>query len=103
MSTALVGTVSKKTECAGEYKICVISVTSESASDTIAISHALHGVTYVDYIIGATITGGMDADFLSVEATITSTTEITLTTWEADGTASDSWSTTTVNIAFLGH
>lgn len=103
MSTALVGTVAARSELVGKYKICVITCPIASASDTVAISQALHGVTYVDYIIGAVFTAGMDDHCLTVEPSITSTTEITLASFGEGGLVADDWTGTSVEVSFLGH
>ena len=70
MSATIVGTTQVLTECAGEYKLVTITAPVAAASDTIAITQALHGITTVYAIVGLTITAGQDAAFTFVQVAI---------------------------------
>ena len=58
---AITGTKVKLTEFAGDYKLLILTATIASASDTIVISTADHGLSE---IVGAEahLTAGMDAE-----------------------------------------
>ena len=102
MSATITGTKQVLTEFAGEYKLVTITATIGSASDTIAITKAAHGITDVYAIVGATITGGMDALFTNIQVTKTSSTSLTVVTKRADGANSSEWTGTTCVISVLG-
>lgn len=99
---AITGTKALLTELAGDYKLVVITAPISSADDAITISLASHGISAVTAIVGALITGGLDADFCSIQATLTSSTVITIVSLQADGAVADEFTGTTVSISVLG-
>lgn len=97
---AITGTLGKRTELGGEWKILVLTATVASASDTITLTAATHGVSEIGGIVGLVITGGQDAAFTSASASYSGLV-ITVTSVEQDGTPSTDWTGTTISISVL--
>jgi len=97
---AITGTIAKTTEFSGQYKILCLTATVASASDTITLTEADHGVSEIAAIVGCVITGGQDAAFTAVSASFSSLI-VTVTSVEEDGTASTAWSDTTIALTLL--
>lgn len=98
---AITGTLAGKSEFAGDHKILVITATIASASDTITLTAASHGgVTEIVGILGATITGGLDAAFSYLQVSF-SALVVTVASFEQDGTPATDFTGTTVAIALL--
>jgi hypothetical protein len=99
---AITGTLALGTGMTGaSYKICVITATVASASDTITLTAATHGITAITGIVGAVITGGQDAAFTAIGVSFSGLV-LTVTSVEQDGTASTDWTGTTVSITVIG-
>lgn len=98
---AVTGTVVKRSELAGEWKIIVLAATIGSASDTIDITAAAHGITEIGAILGAYITAGADAAFSYLQVTLTDSNTVTVVSFEQDGTAATDFTGTTVAVALL--
>ena len=101
MSTAAVGTLAKRTELGGDYKLYVITATIAATSDAITLTQATHGISEIAGVVGAVITAGMDADFQHIQVSY-SLLVLTVLTKQADGAASDEFTGTTVSITLLG-
>ena len=103
MSATLVGTLTSLTpsELSGELKLVCLTATLESASDTITVSVASHGISKIVGVLGV-MTAGQDAECMSLQAAH-STTVITITSIGGNGAASSAWSDTTVEIWVLGY
>ena len=98
---AITGTLAGKSEFAGSHKILVITATIASASDTITLTAANHGgVVSIEGILGAAITGGMDADFMNIQVSYSGLV-LTVVSKQADGAAADEFTGTTVSISLL--
>ena len=98
---AITGTLVGNTEFAGEVKLLTITAPIGSASDTITLTAAAHGgAASIVGIVGATITGGMDADFTAIQVSFSGLV-LTVVSKQADGAVSDEWTGTTVEIAVL--
>lgn len=98
---AITGTLAGKSEFAGDHKIIVVTATIASSSDTITLTAANHGgVTEIVGILGATITGGLDAAFSYLQVSFASLV-ITVASFEQDGTVATDFTGTTVAIALL--
>lgn len=82
-------------------KLIVVTATVGSASDTITLTAATHGLRAITGIVGATITGGMDAEFTMLQVSYSGLV-ITVASFEQDGTPATDWTGTTVSIAVLG-
>lgn len=97
---AITGTLSKRTEFAGDYKLFIITCTPTSASDTVTLTAETHGI---DTIIGVVplITAGNDAALQTAYATW-SNLVITLTTAASGGTAATDWTGASVTLLVFG-
>ena len=98
---AITGTLAVGTEMCGKYKLVTVTATVGSASDTITLTAATHGITAITSIVGAVITGGQDAAFTGISVSFSGLV-LTVTSVEQDGTASTEWTGTTVSITVLG-
>lgn len=99
---AVTGTKAVLTEFAGKHKILTVTATIGSASDTITLTEAVHGVTVIDSIVGAVITGGADAAFSYLQVSYSGLV-ITVVSFEQDGTPSTEWTGTTVAVTVIAH
>lgn len=98
---AITGTLAKGTEFAGGYKLVSITATVASASDTITLTQATHGISAITAIVGAVITGGLDAAFTDIQVSFDGLV-LTVVSTEQDGTAATDFTGTTVAITVLG-
>lgn len=97
---AVTGTVRKKTEFSGQIQMLTITATLASASDTITLTLASHGVNEIVGVVGCVITGTPDANF--IQATVTfSGLVLTVKSYAADGGASTAWTDADVEITVL--
>ena len=98
---AITGTKTYAGELAGEVRLLHLTAPVASASDTITLTAADHGgVTEIVGIVGAVITGGLDDSFTALQVSYSGLV-ITVVTLEADGTASDEWTGTTIALTLL--
>lgn len=98
---AITGTLAGNTEFSGEHKIITVTAPIGSASDTITLTAAAHGgAVSIAALLGATITGGMDADFQTIQVSFSGLV-ITIVSKQADGAAADEFTGTTVAISLL--
>ena len=87
---------------AGEgEKLVQITCVPSSASDTITLTKATHGISTINGIVSAELTAGIDANLQTCSAT-SSGLVITLVTYEADGTAATDWTSAAARITVLG-
>lgn len=98
---AITGTLVKRTEFAGDYKLICLTATVASASDTITLTAAAHGISEIAAIVGLVITGGQDAAFTAASASFSGLV-ITVTSVEQDGTAATDFTGTTIAVTVLG-
>lgn len=98
---AITGTLAKATEFAGDYKLVTITATIASASDTITLTAASHGISEIAGIVGAVITGGLDAAFTNIQVSYSGLV-LTVASIEQDGSAATDFTGTTVAITVLG-
>ena len=101
MSNAITGTLQLGSELAGRYKLVVVTATIASASDTITLTAATHGITAITTLVGAVITGGLDVDFSNIQVAFSGLV-LTVVSIDAPGTAADEFTGTTVSIAVIG-
>ena len=98
---AITGTLAGNTEFAGARKLITVTAPIGAASDEITLTAAAHGgVSSIVGIVGAVITGGMDADFTSIQVSFSGLV-ITVVSKQADGAAADEFTGTTVAISLL--
>lgn len=84
-------------EFAGNEKTKVFTVTPGSASDTVALASHFDTI----HAVAATITGGMDAALLGVQATFSGTT-VTVATFDQAGSAATDWTGAQVTLVVFG-
>jgi len=98
---AITGTKVYAGELAGEVRLLHLTAAVGAASDTITLTAAAHGgVTSIVGIVGGVITGGLDDSFTALQLSFSGLV-ITVVTLEADGTASDEWTGTTIALTLL--
>ena len=98
---AITGTLAGNTEFSGIHKVITVTATIASSSDTITLTAANHGGTAtIVGILGATITGGLDAAFSYLQVSYSGLV-VTVASFEQDGTAATDFTGTTVEIALL--
>lgn len=90
------------TEFSGKFKLVTVTATIGSASDTIVLTQASTGIQSIAAVLGAVITGGMDADFQTLQVSASALT-LTIVSKQADGAAADEFTGTTVTITVLGN
>ncbi len=92
---AITGTVAKITQLAGS-RILVITAPIASNSDEITLTLADHGARVLHAVVGQ-ITGGMDADFCTIQVSHSGLV-ITIASFQEDGAAADEFTGTTVEL-----
>lgn len=97
---AITGTKVALTEFAGQQRLLLITASIGAASDTITLTEATHGVAEIVGIIGAVITGGMDADFSEIQVSFSGLV-ITVVSKQPDGAAADEFTGTTIALTLL--
>jgi hypothetical protein len=97
---AITGTLAGKTEFSGEYKVLKVTATPGSASDTVTLTQASHGITEILYVC-PTITTGADANLLTAHATFSGLV-ITVVTKGADGLAATDWTGASIDLLIIG-
>lgn len=97
---AITGTLSKRTEFAGDYKLFIITCNPGSASDTVTLTAATHGISEILGVIPV-LTAGNDAALQTIYATPSDLT-ITVTTAAAGGTAATDWTGAAATLYVFG-
>lgn len=82
-------------------KIITVSATLTSASDTITLTSATHGIREISGIIGAVITGGMDTAFTTLQVSASGLV-LTVASFGQDGNAATDWTGATIQITVIG-
>ncbi len=98
---AITGTLAKRTEFAGDYKLYVITAVPASASDTITLTQSTHGISEIAGIAGYALTGGLDANLLAAQISFSGLV-ITVVTKGADGGAATNWTSAGISIGIIG-
>lgn len=99
---SITGTKQLLTEFSGTKKLVVLTATMTENSSTIEISEADHGISSYDSIVGAVVTGGLDAAFSYIQATRTDSDTITVSAFEQDGTVATDFTGTTISVSVIG-
>lgn len=99
--TELSETLNASTEFAGNFKLINVSATILSATDTIILTEAQTGCKSLVSVIGAVVTGGADADFSTLQVSVSALT-ISIASFQPDGAVADEFTGTTVDITVLG-
>jgi hypothetical protein len=98
---AITGTKLVSTEFAGQYKVVTVSATVASATDTITLTEADHGIASITGVIGAVITAGLDAAFSYLQVSATGLV-ISVDSFEQDGTPATDFTGTTIQVTVVG-
>lgn len=86
---AITGTLAGKTEFAGDYKKIYLDIVPGSASDTVTLTLATHGISEI-LSVQPQLTAGYDAALAGIFATFSGLV-ITVVTTAAAGTAATDW------------
>ena len=98
---AITGTLAKRTEFSGDYKLYVITAVPAAASDTITLTQADHGISEIAGIAGHALTGGMDANLMTAQISYSGLV-ITVVTKGQDGAAASDWTSAAISIGVIG-
>ena len=88
------------TEFSGDYKVVKITFVPESASDTITLTKAAHGIDEILFVIPK-MTAGYDSALTNMFADYSGLV-ITVTSTAAAGTASTNWDSATAELLVIG-
>lgn len=97
---AATGTLVKATEFGGDYKFLKITFTPTSASDTVTLTAATHGISEILAVTPNILTGN-DANLMGIYATFSGLV-VTVTTVGADGLAATDWTGATAQLLIVG-
>ena len=97
---AVTGTKALATEFAGDYKVVKITFTPASASDTVTLTAATHGISEIAFVIPK-LTAGQDAALAGIFATYSGLV-ITVVTTAAAGTPATDWTSATAELLVIG-
>lgn len=97
---AISGSLIGSTEFAGDYKLLSLDITPASASDTVTLTAATHGITEIIAVIPR-LTAGYDAALANIFATFSGLV-ITVVTINASGTAATDWTGAAGKLLVIG-
>lgn len=97
---AITGTLNKVTEFAGDYKVVHLTIVPTSASDTVTLTQATHGISEI-LTTFPKLTAGYDAALAGIFSTHSGLV-ITVVTTAAAGTAATDWTGATGEILVIG-
>lgn len=97
---AATGTKQLATEFSGDWKFVRITFTPTSASDTVTLTEATHGIGEIGYV-SAKLTAGYDAALAGIFVTFSGLV-ITVVTTAAAGTAATDWTGATAELLVIG-
>ncbi len=97
---AITGTLAGKTEFAGDFKVLKVTCIPASASDTVTLTAATHGITEI-LMVAPHLTAGFDAALAGIFATFSGLV-ITVVTTAAAGTAATDWTAATAELLIIG-
>lgn len=97
---AITGTLAGKTEFSGDFKVLKVTIVPGSASDTVTLTLAIHGISEILAVI-PTIVTGQDAALAGIFATFSGLV-ITVVTTAAAGTAATDWTGATADLIVIG-
>lgn len=98
---AIAGTKVVGTEFGGQYKVLTLSCIPASASDTVTLTEATHGITTITDVI-AVLSEGQDAALSSAHATFSGLVITVKTETSAGGNATD-WTGAVVRLWVIGY
>lgn len=98
---AITGTKAVATEFAGDYKLLILDIVPASASDTVTLTLAVHGITTIVAVMPQ-LTAGQDAALQTILATYSGLVITVITETSAGGVATD-WTGATARLWVLGY
>jgi hypothetical protein len=97
----ITGTVVKRSEFSGNYKITILTATPAANSDTVTLTAADHGIGTIVYA-NAHLTGGLDADLTHLQVSWSGLV-ITIKQLKANGsTNASNWTSAELEILVVG-
>lgn len=93
---AVTPTVVKLTEFSGEWKLLILAITPASASDTVTLTAAAHGVSEILAVMPQLLTG-QDSALQTILATFSGLVITVITETSAGGAATD-WTGATARL-----
>lgn len=102
---AITGTLVTGTEFAGTKKLVTLTAIPGTADDTMTLTQAVHGISSLDSIVGAVITGGADGALNGLQVSITSASAMTIQvkSFNGSGAAATDWTGATIALSLLGN
>ena len=97
---AITGTAAGITEFSGDYKLLKLTIVPASASDTVTLTAATHGISEILYV-QPKLTAGYDAALAGIFATFSGLV-ITVVTTAGAGTAATDWTGATAELLVIG-
>lgn len=97
---AMTVTPAGATEFAGDYKVLKFTCVPASASDTLTLVAATHGISEILFVIPK-LTAGYDAALAGIFATFSGLV-ITVVTTASAGTAATDWTGATAEVLVIG-
>lgn len=98
---AITGTKTVATEFGGDYKLLILDIVPASASDTVTLTLATHGITTIAAVMPQ-LTAGQDAALQTILATFSGLVITVITETSAGGVATD-WTGATARLWVLGY
>lgn len=96
----ITGTKAIATELGGDYKILILDIVPESASDSVTLTEATHGISEIVAVIPQ-LTAGQDAALQTIIATYSGLV-ITVITETSAGGAATNWDSATARLIVIG-
>lgn len=97
---AITGTLAGKTEFSGDFKVLKLTCVPASASDTVTLTLATHGISEILGVLPH-ITAGQDAALAGIFTTFSGLV-ITVVTTASAGTAATDWTAATAELYVIG-
>ena len=97
---AITGTLTSATEFSGDWKVIRLTIVPASASDTVTLTAATHGISEIMTVVPM-LTAGYDAALAGIFATFSGLV-ITVVTTAAAGTAATDWTGATAELLVIG-
>jgi hypothetical protein len=97
---AITGTKVLGTEFSGEWKLLIIDIVPASASDTVTLTAATHGITEI-IAVNVQLKTGFDAALQTIWATFSGLVITVISETSAGGVATD-WTSATAQLWVIG-
>lgn len=97
---AITGTKAIASEFSGDYKLLILDIVPASASDTVTLTLATHGISEIVAVMPQ-LTAGQDAALQTILATYSGLVITVITETSAGGAATD-WANATARLWVIG-